>query len=69
MFRSRRETLLWSHHKEWRRNMQRHWNDFDAAELLLQQKDIHLEHEDNCYFIQQLQQLKKKQSRNYWQCI
>lgn len=39
--------------------MQRHWNDFDAAELLLQQKDIHLEHEDNCYFIQQLQQLKK----------
>lgn len=51
MFRSRRETLLWSHHKEWRRNMQRHWNDLDAAELLLQQKDIHLEHEDNCYFI------------------
>lgn len=51
MFSSRRETLLWSHFKELRRNMQKHWNDFDAAELLLQQKDIHLEHEDNCYFI------------------
>lgn len=42
-----------------RRNIQRHLNDLDAAELSLQQQYIHLEHEENCRSIQQIQQLQE----------
>lgn len=42
-----------------RRNIQRHLNDLDAAELSMQQQDMHLEHEENCRSIQQIQQLQE----------
>lgn len=51
IFRFRRGTLYWSHHKDLRRNIQRHLNDLEPAELSLQQQDIHLEHEGNYCFI------------------